>query len=286
MRPEQRRKLFTISLGGFLAAGGQLLLVAEPSIAALWFYGILRLLPNIPMFAGMGFSTYEPQVASLHVPLAATCFAQPATTDLAKKLYASPRFAMNTYRKRCSRALAGDRLYAQFIVDRLLRYEWPAVERFLVRLQVGGAKTVQDLETMTSRLAGCNRLIAGHRGKTGDQALIHSKLTACDAPLCSRIADRSRSSRSVPGSSVACGGRCTRECFLDRGLLRRVVSDPDRLFHKRPVSPHAYYHDSRPRATASAASRPSTPFYTGIILYGNLRTAPARTSSLADRGGA
>jgi hypothetical protein len=154
MRPEQRCKLFTVTLGGFLAAEGQLLLVAEPSVAALWFYGFLRMLPNIPMFAGMGFSTYEPQVASLRVPLVATCFAHPATTDLAKRLYSAPRFAMNTYRKRCSRAFAGDQLYAPFIVDRLLRYGWPAVERFLVRLQVGGAKTVQDLEAMTSRLAG------------------------------------------------------------------------------------------------------------------------------------
>ncbi len=167
MQPEQRRRLFTTTLGGFLAAGGQLLLVAEPSIAALWFYGILRLLPNIPLFAGMGFSTYEPQVASLGVPLVATCFAQPATTDLAKRLYSSPRFAMNTYRKRCSRALGGDRPYAQFIVDRLVRYEWPAVERFLVRLQVGGAKTVEDLETMTLRLAGA----AGSRAQTAEFSL-------------------------------------------------------------------------------------------------------------------
>jgi hypothetical protein len=67
-----------------------------------------------------------------------------------------PRIARTTVIRscppiRCSRALAGDRPYTQFIIDRLLRYEWPAAERFLVRLQVGGAKTVEDLETTTSK---------------------------------------------------------------------------------------------------------------------------------------
>ena len=154
MPAEQRCELFTITFSGFLAAGGKLLLVAEPSIAALWFYAMLRLLPNIPLFAEMGFSTFEPHVRSLRVPLAATCFARPATTDLARKLYCDPRFAMNTFRKRCSRAFVGEGFYGSFMVDRLVRYGWDAVKRFLVRLQVGGAKTVEDLEAMSARLGG------------------------------------------------------------------------------------------------------------------------------------
>jgi len=59
---------------------------------------------------------------------------------------------MNTFRRRCSRAFVGEGFYAPFVVDRLLRYGWDAVERFLVRLQVGGAETVEDLEAMSTRL--------------------------------------------------------------------------------------------------------------------------------------
>jgi len=154
MPPERRCELFTLALNGFLAAGGRLLLVAEPSLAALWFYGILRLLPNIPLFAGMGFSTFEPRVYSKRLALAATCFADPAKADVPKNLYSAGMFTMNTFRRRCSRAFAGEGFYASFVVDRLLRYGWDAVGRFLVRLQVGGAQTVEDLETMSTRLGG------------------------------------------------------------------------------------------------------------------------------------
>ena len=162
MPPERRCELFTIALGGFLAAGGKLLLVAEPSVAALWFYGILRLLPNIPVFAEMGFSTFEPRVYSKRIALAATCFHHPKTTDVPKNLYSSSLFTMNTYLKRCSRAFVGEGFYAPFVVDRLLRYGWQAVERFLVRLQVGGAQTLQDLEEMSVRLGGAPSV--GERG--------------------------------------------------------------------------------------------------------------------------
>ena len=154
MPPERRCELFTLALGGFLAAGGKLLLVAEPSLAALWFYGILRLVPNIPLFAGMGFSTFEPRVYSKRIALAATCFADPAKTDVPKKLYSAGLFTMNTFRRRCSRAFVGEGFYGPFVVDRLLRYGWQAVDRFLIRLQVGGAQTLEDLETMSTRLGG------------------------------------------------------------------------------------------------------------------------------------
>lgn len=154
MPPERRTELFTLALNGFLGAGGRLLLVAEPSLAALWFYGILRLVPNIPLFANMGFSTFEPRVYSKRIALAATCFADPAKTDVPRRLYSAGVFTMNTFRRRCSRAFAGGGFYAPFMVDRLLRYGWPAVDRFLVRLQVGGAETVEDLEAMSTRLGG------------------------------------------------------------------------------------------------------------------------------------
>ena len=151
--------------------------------------------PTSPCLPGWGSRPTSRRSAPC-APLAATCFAHPATTDLARRLYAAPRFAMNTYRKRCSRAFVGDRLYAQFIVDRLLRYGWPAVERFLVRLQVGGAKTLEDLETMTTRLAGRKARESGRQGcfrasspgqGRGSQPLLQQRKRPAGLPLPRRL---------------------------------------------------------------------------------------------------
>ncbi len=154
MPPEERRGLFTDTLSGFLGAGARILLVAEPSVAALWFYGMLRLLPNIPLFATLGFSTFEPQGENPKTPLAATCFDDPTTSDLPPAAYSGSAFAVNTFLDRRSENPASEAFYAPFMVDRLIRHGWEAVERFLVRLQVGGAQTLEDLEVMTSRLGG------------------------------------------------------------------------------------------------------------------------------------
>ncbi|MGQ9576769.1 MAG: hypothetical protein ACUVUC_15790 [Thermoguttaceae bacterium] len=150
--PARRRKAFVTALSGFLAAGARLILVAEPSVAALWFYGILRLVPNIPIFATLGFSTFEPKLDRLRTALAATCFSDPANSDLPLAVYNAPVFTMNTFRNRCSPRFELRRFYAPFIVNRLIRHGWEAVERFLMRLQVGGADTLEDLETMSLRL--------------------------------------------------------------------------------------------------------------------------------------
>lgn len=148
---QQRIDLLVNALQGLLALGTQrrdnILLVVEPGIAALVFYGVARLLPK-SMCEGLGFSTYEPNAERLPVTLAATTFFDPHSTDVRSELYRRRGLVINTYLDRVSEAGPPRGNYARFIVEQLLEEGWPTVDRLLQSFESAGAKRPEDLEAL------------------------------------------------------------------------------------------------------------------------------------------
>ena len=87
---QQRQHYFSLSLRGYLQnLDGRrpgILLVAEPEIAVLLFYGIMRLLPQ-SMLKNLSFSTYETELADRDVQLAATTLIDPSNHDIPPDIY-------------------------------------------------------------------------------------------------------------------------------------------------------------------------------------------------------
>ncbi|MHC4405190.1 MAG: GAP1-N2 domain-containing protein, partial [Planctomycetota bacterium] len=155
----QRRRLFTDVLAAFLDGTGArrepLVLVVEPSLAALLFYGVVRMLPAGAIRQGISFSTFEPNADRASAALAATCFFDPAKADLRPEAYRSRGYALNTY---SGRRTEGRRqaLYAEMMVERLLERGWEAVDWRLATFQSAGATGLEDLDA----LAGVDRLVS------------------------------------------------------------------------------------------------------------------------------
>jgi hypothetical protein len=148
---QQRIDLLANTLQGLLALGAQrrenVLLVVEPSIAALVFYGVARLLPK-SLAEGLSFSTYEPNAERLPVTLAATTFFDPQTTDIRTDLYRRRGLVINTYQDRISEGGVPPGKYARFMIEQLLEEGWPTVDRLRGAFEAAGAKRPEDLEVL------------------------------------------------------------------------------------------------------------------------------------------
>lgn len=155
--PMQRCAMFVDVFAGVLevVTGRQprLLVVVEPGVAALVFYGVLRMLPSGELREAIRFSTFEPKPDESDVPLAATWFdSEPAALQFDVKRV--PGLAINTvfdgpYQIQCPKAP-----YARRLLKRLLDGGFAAVDRMLANVRAAGAKTVADL----NRLGAVDRL--------------------------------------------------------------------------------------------------------------------------------
>ncbi|NQT37241.1 MAG: hypothetical protein HQ581_07115, partial [Planctomycetes bacterium] len=167
LKPEQRTEAFASALRGFLASdpapGKPLVLVIEPSMAALWFYGMLRLLPEGPLREAISFSTYEPDPTRCSTSLAATCFHEPAAGDLREEAYRGPGFVLNTFNNRQSADVGTNSQYAELILralgaccrqgasqDSATATWWRGVDRVLRRLGPAGSTSREALENLAA----------------------------------------------------------------------------------------------------------------------------------------
>ncbi|HXT58292.1 MAG TPA: hypothetical protein VN699_06635, partial [Pirellulales bacterium] len=150
--PALRTELLVETLQGFLNLGSQrrenLLLVVEPSVAALIFYGVARLLPPGPVREGLSFSTFEPNADRLPVSLAATTFHSPETTDLRADAYRRRGYVHNTFLDRHSEHGRPEGHYGRLLAGVLLSDGWKAVDQLFSGFAAAGAKTPEDLELL------------------------------------------------------------------------------------------------------------------------------------------
>lgn len=157
--PAERAELLTETLQGFLNLGSQrrenLLLVVEPAVAALLFYGVARLLPPGAVRDSLSFSTFEPNADRLPVSLAATMFHAPETTDLRPEAYRRRGYVYNTFLDRHSDHGRPEGLYGPLLVGKLLAEGFDGVDRLFSGFEAAGAQAAEDLEL----LADVHRLV-------------------------------------------------------------------------------------------------------------------------------
>lgn len=161
--PAERVDLLVQTMQGLLDLGSHrrdnVLLVVEPSVAALVFYGIARLLPPA-VLEGVSFSTYEPSADRLAMTVAATTFFSPETSDVRPDLYRRRGFVWNTYSGRMSDAgrPLGD--YARFIVDQLLARGWAAADRLVRGFAEAGVRHPEELATLVGTHRQVDQLLS------------------------------------------------------------------------------------------------------------------------------
>ncbi len=152
----ERTALLTDVLREYLSLGANrresVLLVIEPRVAALIFYGVARLLPRGALRDEISFSTFEPSADRLPVALAATTFHLPETTDLRPELYRGRGYVNNTFLKKCSERPRADGTYARVVVEKLLATDWPDIDRVLHGFETANARNSRDLEDLAQTL--------------------------------------------------------------------------------------------------------------------------------------
>ena len=155
--PRERRELLVDILQSYLeldvARRQSVLIAVEPSVAALLFYGVARLLPGSGLGEQLSFSTFESHAVRPTTALAATTFRDPPRGELPREAYQNRGFAINTFRTETaplpwkSRTPAPE--YARNMVDLLIDRSWDAVHEALARFEKNGALTRDDLEGMS-----------------------------------------------------------------------------------------------------------------------------------------
>lgn len=152
MSVECRREIFRKVLHGFLKIrddrDGNLLLLAEPSAAALLFYGISLFVPQ-GVTRGISVSTYEPQPQRWMAKLSATFLEHPGKMELEEELYHSQAWVLNTWNGRCSEETETQDVYVRQIWDEFYTHGLPGVRRFCKNLESAGVRMAVDLVAMT-----------------------------------------------------------------------------------------------------------------------------------------
>jgi len=147
--PTRRVEILKRMLGALLTTGTtrrQTLLVAmEPEVAALFFYGVGRLLPPGKVRAGVSMSTFEASADRLTTAMAATTFWSPATAEFDVEALRGRGIALNTFGDFGGGPENGS-AYAESSIQRLLEEGWEAVDRRLEMIASAGPDRIEALE--------------------------------------------------------------------------------------------------------------------------------------------
>jgi hypothetical protein len=125
-----------------------LLVTAEPSVAALMFYGVARLLPG-GLRDELSYSTFEPDSEQPSSPQAATWLLTPQTAVRQSQSggKGGPVVDTTSISPAARAATSG---YAAAMVQRLLADGWEEIDRELAALQSAGARRWEDLDELTA----------------------------------------------------------------------------------------------------------------------------------------
>jgi hypothetical protein len=173
MASEQRRELLAALLNATIQSrrnGGKesMVIAAEPSVAALLFYGVFRLLPP-RLREGIGFSTYEAAPDRPLTPLVATTFleGEASTADLPPELL-HRGFACNTFRDvaRHGRTQAPpDNGYVRRVTSLAIAGEWGLLDGFLAALDGLPRLDFTLLDDLTRVDVYVSEYVAGDRSR-------------------------------------------------------------------------------------------------------------------------
>jgi len=167
MEPQARRDwflgIFSTLIQSVTSERQPLVLVAEPGLAALMFYGMVRLLPPGPLRDVAGFSTFESDPDRAASFLSATWFFDPQAAVGRPDACAWQKTTINTLLARESQKTAPVTPYAQIMVQRFLVSGGATIDndlQALATIPIAGAK---DLDTLAEIDGAAERLF--ERGK-------------------------------------------------------------------------------------------------------------------------
>ncbi len=170
VEPQQRAALLVEVLRAYLSCYGtnrRVLLVVEPGVAALLFYGIARLLADAEIREKISFSTFEPQFARTYVALAATMFHEPMKgRSLLAEIQGRNWFIWNTFEALPQAARRND--YAELVVGTLVNQGWGETNRLIEAFESSGPRGAEDLESLATSHQALLRLFAGGPEKVRD----------------------------------------------------------------------------------------------------------------------
>jgi hypothetical protein len=162
MEPAVRRRWFAQLFCRFLhpeAAERQpLLVVAEPSVAALLFYGVGRLLPAGPLRDGISFSTFETDPERICGALVATWFCRPQASGTLEQA-AWPGLLADTLAELPAEEHQPTGQYAGCMIQLLCEQGWKAVDEELAALASQEVGKCGELESFLAVRRGVTALL-------------------------------------------------------------------------------------------------------------------------------
>lgn len=154
--PEERRELMVDVLQSFIELDMHkrqtLLLGAEPSVAALLFYGVARMLPQTGIGQQISFSTFESQFDRPQTALAATCTREAGKLDLGREANSPRGCTINTFLASSDRpalrwkSAPNPPTYAKSLVDMLVADGFQDVRKLIKRLENVGDLQGHELD--------------------------------------------------------------------------------------------------------------------------------------------
>ena len=155
MEPGRRCRWFREALSRYLDAAAAdprqpLWLVVEPAVAALWAYGIARLLPEGPLRNDLGFSTFETDPQRAVAPLAATWFHDPQAVGAEPEGVRLPGLVVNTLVEPDPGKPRPARKYATAILREVVEGGCEAAQRELAVFASVHAERPQQLEALAA----------------------------------------------------------------------------------------------------------------------------------------
>jgi hypothetical protein len=172
--PGKRRELLRRALSGYLLAAqagdgalrGRLYLLAEPGLAALLLYAIVRLLPE-PLTADLTFSTFENAHRTLRMYKSARVVAAylgNPQKGLDKDYFSTRGYALDTFNDLCSSEILDQVPGLDDLIDLAARGDWATIEETYRLLGPANASVLAFRESREA-LEGGRRLAAGQAGE-------------------------------------------------------------------------------------------------------------------------
>lgn len=153
----------------------RLTIVVEPGVAAILFFGILRLLPPGKFVERLSFSTFESHLEKAFTVLTAHDFAAPSATKLAPDFCRSQRFIINTYRNenRFEFRHPGSG-FADMMIKTFIHQGPDAADRLLANLVKAGGTSVERMNALADlhrQVVQSARGIAPWESQDGDMEI-------------------------------------------------------------------------------------------------------------------
>lgn len=127
-RRELFLRVFTAALKAFDEAESRLIALCEPEIAPLLFYGVFRLIPDLPLREPYSFSTFESNPDKITSTLSAVPVAAPAQRTHTIAQFENRGRIVDTYADTSEEVATSASRYAHLLVTNLIESGWREVD--------------------------------------------------------------------------------------------------------------------------------------------------------------